>query len=70
MRGSMCLATLTLLCGFLTVATYEARQPRPEIAEVREVADNLYVLLNDIVGKAQQGIAGGRSVEQVAGDYT
>ncbi len=47
MRRSTSLATLTLLCGFLTVATYEARQPRPEIAEVREIAQNLYVLLND-----------------------
>ena len=47
MRRCMCLATLTLLCVFLTVATYEARQPRPEIVEVREVAANLYVLLND-----------------------
>jgi glyoxylase-like metal-dependent hydrolase (beta-lactamase superfamily II) len=47
MTRGRCLAALTLLGVFLTVATYEARQPRPEIAEVREVAENLYVLLND-----------------------
>ena len=47
MRRSRCLAALMLLCVFLTVAAFDARQPRPDIAEMREVADNLYVLLNE-----------------------
>ena len=47
MRRSRCLAALTLLGVFLTVGAFDARQPRPEIAEMQEIADNLYVLLND-----------------------
>ena len=47
MRRSLYLVSLTLLGVCVTAATYEARQPRPEIHGVREVADNLYMLGND-----------------------
>ena len=47
MRRSVWLVCLTLLGVCLTVATYQARQPRPEIHGVREVAANLYMLAND-----------------------
>ena len=47
MRRCMCLVAVTLLGVCVTGATYEARQPRPEIHGVREVAENLYMLGND-----------------------
>jgi len=47
MKRSICLVTLTWLGVCLTVSTYEARQARPEIHGVLEIADNLYMLGND-----------------------
>ena len=47
MRRSLYLVSLTLLGVCVTAATHEARQPRPEIHGVREIANNLYMLGND-----------------------
>ena len=46
MKRSASLVILTRLGVVLTAATYEARQPRPEIHGIQEVADNLYLLSN------------------------
>ena len=57
---SLFLATLSLVGLCTTVATYEARQPRPQIHGIREVAENLYLLANDPAASGVQ--TGGNTV--------
>ena len=62
MKRSASLVILTLLGVVLTAATYEARQPRPEIHSIEEVADNLYLLSNPPPPSEQSMLTGGNTV--------
>ncbi len=55
MRRNVGLGILTVAGVLLTVATYEARQPRADL-EVQQITDNLYVLAN---ASSVQGMGGG-----------
>ena len=62
MKRSASLVILTLLGVVLTAATYEARQPRPEIHSIEEVAENLYLLSNPPPPSEQSMLTGGNTV--------
>ena len=62
MKRSANLVILTLLGVVLTAATYEARQPRPEIHGIERVADNLYLLSNPPPPAEQSMLTGGNTV--------
>ena len=54
MTRSTSLAVLTALGVFLTVATYEARQPRAEIYGIKRLTEKLFVLVNDPMNSDMQ----------------